>query len=253
MSANHYKIGQIVPSSNITMEIEVPAMLRARESGHRRERFSFHSSRMRMSKVGKAELAAMDGESERCALELSDAQVDVIGYACLIAIMSMGLGYHEASERKLGGIARSNSPGTQVVTSAGALLDGLRTMGAKKVSIITPYMKPLTALVVEYLEHERIEVVDALSLEISDNRAVGARDPLALVEIARRLNIANADALVVSACVQMPSLAAVPVVEKDRGVPVLSAATSTTYAILQRLGIDSTVPGAGHLLSGAFA
>ena len=41
------------------------------------ERFTFHSSRMRMRRVVKEELAAMDAESERCATELSDARVDV--------------------------------------------------------------------------------------------------------------------------------------------------------------------------------
>ena len=66
----NYRIGQIVPSSNTTMETEIPAMLNARQL-IRPERFTFHSSRMRMKHVSKAELAAMDAESDRCALELS--------------------------------------------------------------------------------------------------------------------------------------------------------------------------------------
>ena len=86
-----YRIGQIVPSSNTTMETEIPAILRAREAVEA-ERFTFHSSRMRMQKVTKEELEAMDGDSLRCAAELADADVDVMGYACLVAIMSMGLG-----------------------------------------------------------------------------------------------------------------------------------------------------------------
>ena len=64
-----YRIGQIVPSSNITMETEIPAMLQARQL-IRPECFTFHSSRMRMKHVNKDELAAMDQESDRCALEL---------------------------------------------------------------------------------------------------------------------------------------------------------------------------------------
>ena len=55
----YYRIGQIVPSSNTTMETEIPAMFRARETVEP-ERFTFHSSRMRMKKVTKEELAAMD-------------------------------------------------------------------------------------------------------------------------------------------------------------------------------------------------
>ena len=54
-----YRIGQIVPSSNITMETEIPAMLQARQL-IRPERFTFHSSRMRMKHVNKDELAAME-------------------------------------------------------------------------------------------------------------------------------------------------------------------------------------------------
>src|SRR5215475_1918966 len=95
-----YRIGQIVPSSNTTMETEIPAMLRARESIEP-ERFTFHSSRMRMKKVTREERAAMDADSDRCAAELSDARVGVIGYACLVAIMSMGEGYHRASQTRL--------------------------------------------------------------------------------------------------------------------------------------------------------
>ena len=100
MTARNFRIGQIVPSSNTTMESEIPAMLRARES-ILPERFTFHSSRMRMKKVVKEELEAMDRDSDRCAVELSDARVDVLGYACLVAIMSMGAGYHRESERRL--------------------------------------------------------------------------------------------------------------------------------------------------------
>src|SRR5215212_3057023 len=96
-----YRIGQIVPSSNVTMETEIPAILRAREAVIPDERFTFHSSRMRMKKVTKEELAAMDADSDRCAAELSDARVDVLGYACLVAIMSMGKGYHRQSQDRL--------------------------------------------------------------------------------------------------------------------------------------------------------
>ncbi len=158
-----YRIGQIVPSSNTTMETEIPAMLRARE-GILPERFTFHSSRMRMKKVTKEELEAMDRDSDRCALELSDARVDVLGYACLVAIMSMGPGYHRVSEARLHKRTLQNEAPTPVVTSAGALIDGLKVLGAKTISVICPYMKPLTKLVVDYIENEGVTVRDYVAL-----------------------------------------------------------------------------------------
>lgn len=246
-----YKIGQIVPSSNTTMETEIPTMLRAREL-IRPERFTFHSSRMRMKTVKKEELAAMDAESDRCAAELSDAAVDVMGYACLVAIMSMGLGYHCASQARLGKVTEQNGAPAPVVTSAGALVDGLKEMGARKIAIVAPYMKPLTQLVVEYIANEGFTVVDYVALEIPDNLDVARHDPAKLPEIVSRLNYQDADVIVLSACVQMPSLPSVAKVEALTGRPVLTAAIATTYQMLKALDLERVAPGAGALLSGAY-
>ena len=245
-----FRIGQIVPSSNTTMETEIPAMLRARERVEP-ERFTCHSSRMRMKNVTKEELAAMDADSDRCAAELADASVDVLGYACLVAIVCMGKGYHCQSERRLHEVTvREGSP-APVVTSAGALIDGLKELKARKIAMIAPYLKPLTKLVADYIEAEGIEVVDAIALEIPDNVAVGRRDPLELIGIYKNLNLKDADALVLSSCVQMPSLGAIPIVERQCGLPVVSAAVCTTYQMLKKLGLRTFVPDAGRLLSGA--
>jgi maleate isomerase len=234
------------------METEIPAMLLRRQQ-ILPDRFSFHSSRMRMKHVTRDELAKMDRDSDRCALELSDARVDVLGYACLVAIMSMGHGYHRDSEKRLHGRTVENEAAAPVVTSAGALIHGLGTLGVKKIAVLTPYMKPLTDLVVGYIEAEGFEVLDSVSLEISDNIAVGARDPMALVDISRRLKLANVECILLSACVQMPSLEAIPQVEARCGLPVISAAVCTAHQMLRKLGLQQTVPDAGALLSGNFS
>lgn len=247
-----YRIGQIVPSSNTTMETEIPAMLRARERVLP-ERFTFHSSRMRMKTVSREELAAMDADSDRCAAELTDARVDVIGYACLVAIMSMGKGYHCQSESRLHEVTVAEGSPTPVVTSAGALVHGLRTLGAKRIALVAPYVKSLCNLVAEYIEHEGFEVADRIALEIPDNLEVGRRDPMALVDISRDLSLDGVDVLVLSSCVQMPSLGAIPIVEERTGLPVISASVCTAFQMLQKLGLKAYAPDAGGLLSGRYS
>jgi maleate isomerase len=240
------RIGQIVPSSNVTMETEIPALFRARELIYD-ERFTFHSSRMRMKQVTKEELAAMDGDSDRCALELSDASVDVMGYACLVAIMAMGLGYHRESQARLHQVTVENGQPCPVVSSAGALVEGLSALGAQRIALITPYRKPLTDLVCQYLESEGFEVLDAISLEIPDNLEVARQDPMAPVELVDRLNLSNVDTLVASACVQMPSLPAVAHLQAKTGVPTLSASVATSYRMMRELQLDTQIPGFGAL------
>jgi maleate isomerase len=251
MTTKLFRIGQIVPSSNTTMETEIPAMLLARQ-GIRPERFTFHSSRMRMKTVSKDELAAMDGESDRCAAELSDARVDVLGYACLVAIMATGLGYHRQSEARLRGRTQENGADIPVVTSAGALIDGLKVLQAKRIAVVAPYMRPLTELVVNYIREEGFDVVDWRALEIPDNLDVARHDPENLPGIVAGMNLEGVDVVVLSACVQMPSLPVVAKVEALTGKPVLTAAVATTYGLLKALGLEPVVPGAGALLSGAY-
>ena len=243
-----YRIGQIVPSSNTTMETEIPAMLRAREA-IRPERFTFHSSRMRMHKVTKEELVAMNKEGLRCAAELADARVDVMSTACLVAIMAMGPGYHRETEKQLAEIARANQCLAPVMTSAGALIDGLKTLKARRISLMAPYMRPLTDLVVAYIESEGIEVIDSVCFEIPDNLEVGRRDPMRLLDDVRSLDTDGADVIVASACVQMPSLPAIERIQEMTGIKTVSTAVCTVRRMLDHLELEPVAPGAGALLS----
>ena len=243
-----YRIGQVVPSSNTTMETEIPRMLRAREDG---DRFTFHSSRMRMKRVSAEELAAMNAEGLRCAAELADARVDVMSTACLVAIMAQGFGYHRQVEADFRKVVAEAGAESKVMTSAGALVYGLKKLGAKKVSLLAPYMKPLTDKVVAYIENEGVEVVDRLCFEIADNLEVGRRDPMRLLEDVKRLNVANVDAVVLSACVQMQSLPALDPAQRMLGIPVTSTSACTVRNMLDLLGLEPAVPGAGAVLAPA--
>lgn len=245
-----HHIGLIVPSSNLTMETELPRMLAAREAELPGDRFVFHSSRMRMRHVTPEELRGMNAQTERAARELADARPHVVATACLVAIMAQGPGYHCVAEAEISSALSAEHADAPVVSSAGALLSAIEALGAKRVAIITPYMKALTAQVVGYIEDAGTEVVDALSLEVPDNLVVARLDPADLREHWRRLDLRRADALVLSACVQMQSLASIQHVEDEAELPVLSAATSTAYRILTELGLPPVVPRAGSLLSG---
>lgn len=240
------RVGLVVPSSNVTVETEMPALLRR----HPDAAFSFHSTRMRMARVSPEQLAAMNAQRERCVLEIADASPDVILYACLVALMAVGPGEHQRVEGLVAEQLATGGSEAKVRSSAGALVEGLAALGARRIALVTPYMRPLAEKVVAYLEAEGLEVADWRALEVEDNHAVGCIPGEQVMAAARSLDLTGVDALVISACVQMPSLDLVEPAERELGVPVLSAATAGAYSILRAAGLPVAIPGAGSLLRG---
>ena len=107
-------------------------------------------------------------------------------------------------------------------------------------------------MVVDYIEHQGFEVVDSIALEIPDNLEVAAQDPMNLLDIYKRLDLTDVDVLVASACVQMPSLEAIDLIQSEIGIPVTSAAVCTTYEMMKKLGIEAKSAIGGELLSGKY-
>ncbi len=242
---NAYRIGLVVPSSNVTVETEMPALLQR----HRSARFSFHSTRMRMHTVSPEELRAMNAQRGRCVDEIGDAGVDAVLYACLVALMAQGAGEHQRTESAVVEQLAERGLTPRVTSSAGALVHALRATGAERVALVMPYLRPVAELVVAYVEAEGLTVTGWRALEVADNAEVGCIAGDRVLDAARSLDLAGTDALVVSACVQMPSLPLVQRAEDEFGLPVLSAATAGAFTLLDQLGLPVDLPGAGRLLA----
>jgi maleate isomerase len=241
--ANH-RVGLIVPSSNVTVETEMPALLRRHETAS----FSFHSSRTRMHTVSLKELRTMNEQMERCVAELADAEVDTLLYACLVAVMAIGPGEHRRVEQRAREMLVERDDKAAVRSSAGALIEGLAALKVRRIALVTPYVRPLAEKVVGYIEEEGFEVSDWRCLEVADNAEVGRVPGTQIMDAARSLDLEGVDALVLSACVQMPSLDLIESAEEEFGIPVLSAATAGAYSLLTALGEAPRLPGAGRLL-----
>ena len=102
---------------------------------------------------------------------------DVVATACLVAIMAQGPGQ---PPRRRGGDRvdpRARARAGPGVSSAGALVDALHALGARRIGIVAPYLEELTRLVVAYLEDAGIEVGDAHQPRGLRQPSVAALDP----------------------------------------------------------------------------
>ena len=246
-----YRIGLIVPSSNTTMETEIPELLRRRERAHP-ERFTFHSSRTRLKQVTKEELARMVEDSDRCAGELADARVDAIAYACLVALMSQPAGFHSQVEERLHRVTAESGAPTPIVSSAGALVEALRALGATRITLVAPYLKPITSLVIEYLtavgdRGGRLQKPGGVGQPGGRPTRSHATSPRSRPSstCATRTPSFSPRA---SRCRRCPPSRSPRIVSV---LPVLSAGTATVFCLLRELGLEPIAPDAGALLAGA--
>jgi maleate isomerase len=239
------RVGLIVPSSNTTIETEIPELLGRLALDPPP---TFHSSRAVLHNVDEESLERMVADGDRCARELSDAGVDVLVYACLVALMANGKRAHERVEEHLARVAADNGSAAPVVSSAGALVRVLKDLGAERIAIMTPYVPALTKMVGDYLADYGFDVAGSVSLSVPNNLEVAELDPAGLLGHARTLDLSGVDVLVASACVQMPSLPALEELERELDLPVISAATATAAELLDALGLPRDVPGAGAVL-----
>lgn len=202
-----------------------------------------------MKRVDPEELLAMNVQADRAVLELADASIDIALYACLVAIMVEGPGAHRRSEARLSKTLQEAGHVAPVLTSAGALVETLQELDAGRIALLAPYLPTLTAKVCDYLKVEGLDVVSAQSLSVADNAAVGRLNPENLLQLLK--NIPHSiDTIVLSACVQMPSLAVLAEAERQTGIRVITAASATVYQALKKLGMPVGIQGYGSILSG---
>ena len=90
----------------------------------------------------------MNAQRERCIDELADARVDALLYACLVAIMAQGPGEHRRTEDAVTAQLANAGQRPAVLSSAGALVEALAALGATRITLVMPYLRPLAEQVV---------------------------------------------------------------------------------------------------------
>ena len=245
------RIGMIIPSSSTTMETEIPELL-LRQSLKTGDRFTFHSARLRMRQVTLEAQSAMNELAIGAVGPLCDADVDALIYACLLST-PLGTASPRSVEARLVDATRRITAGgirplPAVISSAGALAAALQLLGAERIALGAPCRKEFTDEIAAALAGHGFKVVQTHSRDLVDNVDIGRLGTEELLGIVRELDLADAEAPVLSACTQMPSLDILDDVEQALGMPVIRAATASVHLLLERLGIERRIEGVGWLM-----
>ncbi|MCX8202871.1 MAG: aspartate/glutamate racemase family protein [Nitrososphaeria archaeon] len=229
------RVGLIVPSSNTTMEPEFCEALRGLAS--------VHTARVLLEHVNVAELETMEDEALREARKLTTAEVDLIVYGCTSgSFVKGGKQYLEIEERI------EEETGIPCVATSGAVVRALKHVGAKRVSLITPYIREITELEKSFLEANGFVTVNAYYASIIKNTEIGRIPDEEVVKWTASNVSLDSDAVFIS-CTNLKMFRALRAIEERTGKPVVSSNSATLWNVLQRLKLQVSLPHLGKLLT----
>ena len=237
--AKRTRIGLMVPSTNTTCEADFQM---AAPSG-----VSVHGHRLWMTNdaTGRDGIESMNGEIEAAARYLATAKVDVIAYGCTTGSFYKGAGWDEEMLRLIEDVA-----GVPAAATSPSVVEALRYLGARKVSVASPYAQWNNDKLRDYLEAQGFEVLNVEGepwASRAGNQGINDQDPEAIIEFASSVCRPEADVLFCS-CTAWRSMEAVNELERRTGVPVVTSNQATIWRTLRMVGVSQRIDGFGKLL-----
>jgi maleate cis-trans isomerase len=171
----------------------------------------------------------------RATRDVLEPEPGVVAYACTSGSFVDGA----AGEIALTGvITEAGAP--RALTTAGALVDALKVLGANRVAVVTPYVDDLTRMLEEYLAAHGVETVGSVGLGL-----LGQIWRVSYEEVVRAVRAADrpeAEAVFIS-CTNLSTYDVIAPLERLLGKPVVTANQVTMWAALRAVGRRAVGPG----------
>ena len=225
--------GMLVPSTNTTCEIEF-----------RRLPPDLQVHTARLGKGGDSPFSpSLDGDVAYQSKLLGSARVEVI--ALIQTSASLFADDYDAAAIK----RMTEASGVRSLTSAQAIGEALRVLGASRIAMATPYSPEVIERATRYYQTKYgMTVVAAESLGGADAYAIGKMDAGMAQTAFGRIDRPDVDALVLPGG-NFPTLDFIAPWERQFGKPVITTNQAALWAILRAMKIDTPLPEWGRLLS----
>lgn len=137
--------------------------------------------------------------------------------------------------------------GKTVITSSASAVAALQTLGAGRITLITPSSGGLNEAEQAYLTACGIETRAVGSFGYSAPRDILSTDPREVYALTRRTVTPDSDAVFIS-CSGLHVMELLDTLERDTKKPVIASNQIGLWACLRALGIAEPIRGAGSLL-----
>jgi maleate isomerase len=229
------KAGVILPSLNVTME---PELYRMAPDG-----ISLHFTRMILTEGTKEGLELMHKDVEPCTKLLMTAEVDLILFGCTSGSLIGGAGWDTKIIDQIEKISK-----IKAITTSTAVIEVLKALNAKKITIGTPYIDQVNQLEKKFLEDSGFTVTNIVGLGYTTGAQLHKENAESAYKFVKGLEREGADCVFLS-CTDFHSLNAIKYLEQDIRLPVVTSNNASMWAILKHLGIGTYMESYGKIFT----
>jgi maleate cis-trans isomerase len=231
------RVGLVVPSINKVAE---PEFWRLAPPG-----VAFHVARAanRGATTEESYFKMADAALD-AAEDLATADVDMVLYACTSGSVVCPL-------PKLLSDMQQRS-GLPTIATINSVVAALRTLGAQRVALATPYVDFVNQTEKQFLEDYGFHVTSVHGLQMGETqeerRGIGRVPPQHVYRMARLVDRPDADAIFIS-CTNLATLDVIAQIEADLGKPVVTSNQASFWSCLRLMGLPDRIEGYGKLLA----
>ncbi|EJC72278.1 ectoine utilization protein EutA [Rhizobium hidalgonense] len=175
------------------------------------------------------------------ALILPDEALDALMYSCTSASVVIG-------DRNIEAAIHAAKPGAPVVTPTAAAVKGLQALGARRISVLTPYTVETSRPMADYFADLGFAIDRFTCLGLADDREMARIAPDEIAAFARQATAPQSDALFIS-CTAVRAAQVAARIEAEIDRPVVTSNLATAWACLRLCGDDRPRPELGRLMA----
>jgi len=205
---------------------------------------AFYEARMfNAPEINAQTLAAMEGDiAPAVALIRPGERLDVVAFGCTSGAMVIG---EEAVFARI----RESRPGVACTSPITAALTAFQALGARRVALLTPYVKSVSDWMADYIAERGFQVVSSASYEHGNDNEVARIDAASIRESVLALGRSpEVDAVFVS-CTSLRVAEQVAALEQAIGKPVLSSNHAMAWHALRLASVTEPLPQWGRLFT----
>jgi maleate isomerase len=226
------RVGLLLPSGNQAAEPQLQAMLP--------DGVTLHTTRLKLMGSSERDLLGMVERVEEAAELAGDVEPALIVFHCT-AVSTF------SSELETSILERiRTATGRAVTATSEAIVAALRTLGARRIVMLSPYIDEINRRETAYFTERGFEVLGCAGLDRATPQEMMAVTPEEWLAMAMAHRDERADAYLIS-CTAVRSTDVIEELEARLDRPVVTSNSAVAWYTTRSLGIVEPVKGVGRL------